>query len=226
MSTTITNDVNTNDDELTKNLLGTIVKPTMCKKTVIEFITKDDKTYVTKFEGETEAECPEDDELKDEYMVLDGSGTPIQNGITKAKSMYTEAEAKAKAEAEKAKKAEEAEAEAKAKAEKAKKAEEAEEAEAEAKAKAEAEAEDADANATGVTVTQQASQFKMPDEKKLNEARTRLKPTGVDLNKGGKRNTKKSNKDKKGGKGKKSKKVTFAISKKQRNARRNATHRK
>ena len=206
MSTTITNDVNTNDDELTKNLLGTIVKPTMCKKTVIEFITKDDKTYVTKFEGETEAECPEDDELKDEYMVLDGSGTPIQNGITKAKSMYTEAEAKAKAEAEKAKKAEEAEAE--------------------AKAKAEAEAEDADANATGVTVTQQASQFKMPDEKKLNEARTRLKPTGVDLNKGGKRNTKKSNKDKKGGKGKKSKKVTFAISKKQRNARRNATHRK
>jgi hypothetical protein len=211
MSTINNTDDNNNDDKLIETIGGI---PVTCKKTVIEFITKDNKTYVTKFEGQMNAECP--DYIDDKSIVLDSSGNQKPDGIKAAKDMYTEANAEA--EAEEAENAEaEAEAE-KAEAEKAE-AEEAEEAKAE-DAKAE------DANATGVTVTQQALQFKMPDENKLNEARTGLKPTGVDVNKGGKRNTKKANKEKKGGKGKKSKKVTFAISKKQRKARRNATHRK
>jgi len=216
MDPTIKSNVDNNDDKLTENLFGTIVKPTMCKKTVIEFITKGDKTYVTKFQGQTEAECTED-ELKDKTPVLDNNGNPDPAAIKEAKEMYelAEPEPVIVPEPENAEEVVEKDGEV------AVAVEEQGEAVVEEAVRQGAEA---PKPALKLDVKPPASPFVM-NQKTLDEGRSKLKPTGKDLN-GGKRNTKKSNKDKKGGKGKKSKKVSFAISKKQRKARRNATHRK
>ena len=219
MSTTIETNVGTNDNKLTENLFGTIVKPTMCKKTVIEFITKGDKTYVTKFQGQTEAECPED-ELEDKTPVLDNNGNPDPAGIKEAKEMYELAQPEPVV----------GDAQENAQGNVVEEEKDGEEKDGEAVVEGQGPeqgpeqgpqgAEDGSKSTTDATEQGAAEKAKTAEEK-ANAAAVKKEKL-----EGGKRNTKKANKEKKGGKGKKSKKVTFAISKKQRKARRNATHRK